>query len=137
MNHPPDQDLLLLAHRSLNLVKTLAARWHVWRCPECRLRYRELNSLSFAVASALRIGLPSWKPAVMALKVKLLIGVVALATGTLVTEVVIANRTGPAGSCDVSGHYSSPAPKIAQPMTNPHVKPGATNPVGGPPFGAR
>ena len=54
MNHTSDQDLLLLAHNSLGLVKTALARFHVWRCVACRRRLTEFDSFSRGVAAAVR-----------------------------------------------------------------------------------
>jgi len=88
VKHPSDQDLLMLAHRSLGPLKFVEVRLHVLRCAECRRRCAEFGLLSSAVASTLRLGMPAWKPGIVALKLKLLIGVTVLATGVLVTEAV-------------------------------------------------
>jgi len=74
VKHTPDQDLLLLAHRSLDPVHAFTIRLHVSRCDSCRKRLAEFTSISTAAASALRVGMPAWKPMGMALKMKLLLG---------------------------------------------------------------
>jgi len=89
VNHPPDQDLLLLAHRSLAPFRAVAARWHIRNCVSCRKRFSEFDTLSSAVASAFRLGMPAWKPLGTALSLKLLIGIIVVALGLLGGEVVV------------------------------------------------
>ena len=119
MKHPADQDLLMLAHRSLDPFKAIATRWHLTRCADCRRRYSEFGALSTAVASAIRIGLPAWKPIVLALKTKLLAAVILLAAGILVTEVVVSNRVN-TGACQVTEPTVLPRPMMV-PLPPKHL----------------
>ncbi|HTQ09109.1 MAG TPA: hypothetical protein VMI31_03470 [Fimbriimonadaceae bacterium] len=121
MKHFSDQDLFMLAHRSLAPSSMIAAKWHVLRCRQCRERYRELGSLSVAVASSLRVGLPAWKPVLLGLKGVLALSVIVLAAGALVAEVYVANRpAGGAATCKIADHGVMATPSMA-PMPPKHI----------------
>lgn len=87
MKHTPDQDLLLLAHRSLGPIGALSARLHLRQCDRCRGRYAELSSLTRTAARAFRLGMPAWKPLGMAAGTKLLLGVIIFAGALLMMEI--------------------------------------------------
>src|SRR3569832_1041988 len=84
MNHVTDQDLLLLAHRSLGFFRSLGVAIHLRTCSSCRKRYTEMATMSTAIASSLRVGMRSaWKPAGMALRMKILLSALVMAGGVL------------------------------------------------------
>ena len=89
MKHTPDQDLLLISHHSLGLGRTLMAWLHMSRCPRCRKRLREFAALSATAATALRVGLPAWKPVATALRLKILIAIMLAGIGIVGAEVAI------------------------------------------------
>jgi hypothetical protein len=99
VKHIEDQDLMLLAHRSLGPAQSVAAKIHLWRCPSCRAKFGELSSFSTSVASAVRVGLPAWKPAGIALQMKLFLAAIVVAGSFLVFQ--IAQRPTPPAE---SGH---------------------------------
>jgi hypothetical protein len=88
MKHVQDQDLLLLAHRSLSPWDWFTARYHLWRCNACRRRYDHFRSLSTSVASAVRVGLRPWRPIGLSIKVVLLVGLILVTCGVIGTEIV-------------------------------------------------
>jgi hypothetical protein len=98
MKHMDDQDLLLLSHGALGPLRSLAAQMHLRRCADCRQRYGGLCTVSVAVATALRVGLPAWKPTIAGV-VKLLVGVTVVAIGVLYAEIVVVNHN----PYDISG----------------------------------
>jgi hypothetical protein len=83
VNHIQDQDLLLLAHRSLGFFQSISASLHMRGCSSCRKRYAALDSLSSGVASAVRLGLPTWHPLGLALRTKVLLATLALGVTVL------------------------------------------------------
>ncbi|HVT11127.1 MAG TPA: hypothetical protein VHE55_02580 [Fimbriimonadaceae bacterium] len=93
MKHLEDQDLLLLAHRSLGFVQSLSAHRHLARCESCRSRYAQFGALSRKVASLVRPGLPTWKPLGMALRTKVLISVFLGCVGLFGVEMAVLPRT--------------------------------------------
>lgn len=92
MKHPLDQDLLLLAHNSLNPFKALAASLHLRKCAECRKRYAEFGVVTSVAAAAVRGNMPAWKPLGMALRMKLLIVALIVSAAVLGASVAM-NRS--------------------------------------------
>ncbi len=130
MNHPTEQDLLLLAHNQLGFGRALLAQWHISRCKACRKRFTELNSLSGVAAAAMRGGMPAWRPAGMAAQVKLAIMALVIAGGVLVTEVVVANRTpAPVAVPVIQVIGPSCEQKPGSPAAPTKAAPGATKPT--------
>lgn len=102
MNHVSDQDLLLLQHQSLGLFKSVMATIHLRGCKSCRKRATEIGSFTFGVAAAVRGGLPAWKPLGMALRMKLMLVVLAVGASYLAVQGAIAwheQATMPPSSC--------------------------------------
>ncbi len=89
MRHLEDQDLLLLAHRSLGLVQSISAHRHLAKCERCRFRYSEFGALSSKVALLVRPGLPAWKPLGLALRTKVLISVFLGCVGLFGIEMAV------------------------------------------------
>lgn len=117
-----EQDLLLLAHGELPLLRRLAVRAHVARCPACRERYARLALVSALLAGGVRgLESPPWSPAlnkigsgigqpVRAARVALLI--LALCAVVLTIYVVSGRRT-PLSRTPATGAQAIKAPGCA------------------------
>lgn len=95
MKHLQDQDLLLLAHRSLGPVRSIGAKLHLARCKDCRARYGAYASLSLMVASLVRVGMPAWKPLGLALSLKVLVAASVVGVGLYGLDVAISSPSAP------------------------------------------
>ncbi len=107
-----EQELLLLAHGELPLLRRFAVRQHVARCPACRERYARLSLVSALLAGGVRgPESPLWSPAlnragagmgqpVRAARIALLI--LALCAGVL-TIYVVSGRRAPLSRTPATG----------------------------------
>jgi hypothetical protein len=121
VKHTSEQDLLLLAHRALGIVPSLEAHFHMLQCAECRSHFAELKSVSLVAASAMRVGMPKWKPAGMALGLKLVI-LAAAATATAVgTRTIIQRISDPPLEPAPGISATAPQPPIVQPRVMGNV----------------
>lgn len=110
MSHVSDQDLLLMAHRSLGSVREIGARIHLRRCSSCRAKLGAVGSMSAMVAAAVRPGLPAWKPSGITLSAKILIATIAFGGALLLGKAALTSYSAkqpmpplsfPVKSCEV------------------------------------
>jgi hypothetical protein len=89
LRHPSEQDLLLLGHRSLGMLRSLSAQIHIRSCPECQAKYARILGVSSLVAKAVRPGLPAWKPMGMTIGAKIAIGALIAVASIGTAEIAV------------------------------------------------